>query len=394
MFEVASYDNVNWTLQSGNNRSSTAMSATGLTSFGEFQIGQLNSVVTNLADSGPGSLRYAIAHAPNGSTITFTPAASGTLTLTSGEILINKDLNITKGSATVGGLWIVSNISSRLFTISPGAAVSIGYLMLSTGNPGPTANGGLILNEGDLTIHNCLLSNGNANYGGAIYNDTSATLNVSVSTFNSNNADYGAAIYSAGILDLRTSTINGNAALVSGGGIEVENGASITSSIIAGNTASTSGPDGYIVGGSITSGGYNLIGINQNFSFTQGTGDIIGTLALPRDPKVGGLANANGPNIGNTMVMTLQSTSPAIDAGDPVDMTPDQIGQNISIRRDIGAFESSFLPSSILVVEENGLNGAFTTITDAVNAATAGDTILIYPRAGGAAFWRTFRIRV
>ncbi|MBK9318145.1 MAG: hypothetical protein IPM91_04460 [Bacteroidetes bacterium] len=41
---------------------------------------------------------------------------------------------------------------------------------------------------------------------------------------------------------------------------------------------------------------------------------------------------------------------------------------------------------SLLIVEENGLNGAYTTINAALTAATDGDTILIYPRSGGLPF--------
>ncbi|MBL0095100.1 MAG: hypothetical protein IPP46_00460 [Bacteroidetes bacterium] len=41
---------------------------------------------------------------------------------------------------------------------------------------------------------------------------------------------------------------------------------------------------------------------------------------------------------------------------------------------------------TVLIVEENGLNGAYTTINAALTAATDGDTILIYPRSGGLPF--------
>src|SRR6266699_2540647 len=50
----------------------------------------LAATVTSTADNGPGSLRQAIANAAAGETIDF--AVSGTITLTSGELLITKNL--------------------------------------------------------------------------------------------------------------------------------------------------------------------------------------------------------------------------------------------------------------------------------------------------------------
>ncbi len=57
---------------------------------------QLLAVVTSLADAGAGSLRATIAAAPAGDTITFSVA--GTITLTSGELVVNKALTIDGGN--------------------------------------------------------------------------------------------------------------------------------------------------------------------------------------------------------------------------------------------------------------------------------------------------------
>src|SRR5437762_4969948 len=52
--------------------------------------------VTNPNDSGPGSLRQALVDAQDGDTIQFDFALNGhTITLTSGELLINKSITIT-----------------------------------------------------------------------------------------------------------------------------------------------------------------------------------------------------------------------------------------------------------------------------------------------------------
>ena len=49
--------------------------------------------VTNTNDSGPGSLRQALADANDGDTIDF--AVTGTIGLTSGELLVNRSITIS-----------------------------------------------------------------------------------------------------------------------------------------------------------------------------------------------------------------------------------------------------------------------------------------------------------
>jgi len=51
--------------------------------------------VINLGDAGAGSLRQQIATASDGDTIVFTNGLSGTITLTSGELAVNKNLTIS-----------------------------------------------------------------------------------------------------------------------------------------------------------------------------------------------------------------------------------------------------------------------------------------------------------
>jgi hypothetical protein len=54
-----------------------------------------NITVTTIADGGPGSLRQALVDAGSGGTITFAPALSGgTISLTSGQLVIRKNLSI------------------------------------------------------------------------------------------------------------------------------------------------------------------------------------------------------------------------------------------------------------------------------------------------------------
>src|ERR1043166_8797241 len=65
-----------------------------------FSVSSRAAIVTTTADSGPGSLRDAITAAVPGETITF--AVTNAITLTNGELVINKNLIIAgPGAATL-----------------------------------------------------------------------------------------------------------------------------------------------------------------------------------------------------------------------------------------------------------------------------------------------------
>src|SRR5262249_53209599 len=84
-------------------------------------------MVTNLLDTGvagDGSLRGEIAAAVSGDTLNFDPSLAGqTIVLTSGELAINKSLDIEGLGAAQ--LAISGNNASRVFDISGGVTVTI-----------------------------------------------------------------------------------------------------------------------------------------------------------------------------------------------------------------------------------------------------------------------------
>src|SRR6266705_2085399 len=75
--------------------------------------------VTNLNDSGSGSLRQALADANDGDTIEF--AVTGTISLTSGELLVAK--NITISGPAAESLAVNGNAKSTVFHVVPGETV-------------------------------------------------------------------------------------------------------------------------------------------------------------------------------------------------------------------------------------------------------------------------------
>ena len=354
--------------------------------------------VTNTNDSGPGSLRQALIEASDGDTITF--AVSGTIGLTSGELLVDKNVTIQgpgAGSLAVNnnGSCFTNTCAERLFYISSGKIVTISGLAITNGyvdgdfagggiyNDHATltlsnctisgnnatgtyyccdhycdcsysvgGNGGGIYNDGSLALSNCTISGNSANEaGGAIFNNTDATLTLSNCTISGNGANnygysygygYGGGIYNGSAnLTISNSTFSDNFADF-GGNIYLYGG--VATSFQIGNTILNGGLAENIFnqgGGTNISQGYNLSSDNGGGLLT-GSGDQINT-----DPMLGPLQNNGGP----TFTHQLLTGSPAINAGNPSFTPPpfyDQRGPGFDRVRngrvDIGAFEVQSRP--------------------------------------------------
>jgi hypothetical protein len=170
--------------------------------------------VHSTADDGAGSLRQAIASASNGDKINI--VVNGTITLTSGELLVDKSLTI-KGPGTHG--IISGNNASRVFHITPGTTVTLDSLTITNGASNPdyttypdSAGGGIYNDHAKLTVSNCTLSNNVAVYGAGLFNDSTVgsgpSVTVNNSTFNNNSAFYGAALYNNGELGAATLAVS------------------------------------------------------------------------------------------------------------------------------------------------------------------------------------------
>jgi len=202
------------------------------------------TLVTNLQDDGVGSLRWVIANAPEGSTITFDGSLRGTIsrpssTPTNGrDILIGR--NVTIRGPGAGILAISGGNAGRVFDVSKGVLVTISNLTIKDGEPGEGyPNGGGIYNEGTLTLTNTTVSGNRALGGGGI--DNAGTLTLINSTVSGNSATNlyasGGGIYNAGTLTLINSTVSSNSASTSGGGIYNGGRLTLINSTVSGNRA-------------------------------------------------------------------------------------------------------------------------------------------------------------
>lgn len=124
--------------------------------------------VTNTDDSGPGSLRQALADANDGDTINF--AVAGTIGLTSGELLVDKSITISGPGAK--NLAVNGNAKSRVFHIASGETVTISGLTIINGYTAGFG-GGIHNDHAALTLNDCTITgNTSLSYlGGGTYND-------------------------------------------------------------------------------------------------------------------------------------------------------------------------------------------------------------------------------
>jgi hypothetical protein len=178
--------------------------------------------VTNTNDSGGGSLRQALADANDSDTIDF--SVTGTIALTSGELLVNKSITISGPGA--GQLSVNGNAVSRVFHISSGKTVAVSGLTITNGYANGSHGGGIYNDHATLTVNNSTISGNSAVYdgsnggsGGGIANDGScgsATLTINNSTISGNSDDYyGGGVYNDGSggcarLTITNSTISDN----------------------------------------------------------------------------------------------------------------------------------------------------------------------------------------
>jgi CSLREA domain-containing protein len=285
------------------------------------------------------------------------PEPGGSASL-GGAILNSSKANTTLTSCTISGCFAVAAPGA----VGAGGAVNNDGTMTiigctfrnnsavggsittrgSTASGGPGAGGG-IENGGTVTLQNCTFSNNTAQGG----NGGNNTLG---GQGGKGGDAYGGAL-SGNLITITNCTFSGNAAIGGSGGLgnpsgpngfayggainrNTSTGAPVGNTLIAGNTATTQGPDAW---GPFISNGSNLVGKADDTTGFTGSGDKTGTAANPLDPK---MMSAPANNGGPTDTIALLAGSPAIDAGNPAN-SPLRDQRNY-IRQngpDIGAYE-------------------------------------------------------
>ena len=230
--------------------------------------------VTNLLDNGAGSLRDAVDAAnanPGADIIVFDAGATGTITLTTGQIDITDDLTITglgAATSTVSG-----NNASKIFYIynnNASLTVSISGLTLTDGNATDQWGGGAVANWGnDLTLSSVVVTgNESAGRGGGVFsgfpysgNGRTAPVTIIDSEISNNTSASdggGLALYKLGDVTITNTTISANTASNDGGGIYILDTGVVTMS-------------GTVVSGNESTGGTGGVWSKSNLSITTST---------------------------------------------------------------------------------------------------------------------------
>ena len=276
-----------------------------------------------------------------------TQASPNTITLVNGQLEISGNVTLTGPGADL--LSISGNNTSRVLQVDSGATANLSGLTFTKGN-GTGVDGGAIANLGTLNLTDSTISNSTTNHvagGGGVFSSGLAltlsrvavlgnnsgsplggggvaiaggTLVVTDSTFAGNTvsaigATGGGIFYNGSstspAFTLVNSTITGNSSRTDGGGIQTGNLATLTNSIVEGNTASNGHADVY---GTYTDDGGNLVngGASATSTYTASTlllsplgfygGHTMTMLALPGSPALCAGVQA-GTASGNTYTL-------------------------------------------------------------------------------------------
>lgn len=325
-------------------------------------------MVTNHNDSGPGSLRDAITSAASGDTITFDLPAPDTISLITGELLIDKNLAIIGPGAdllTVDRSPDSLDLGLPVLQIAAGNFdVTISGLTIAKGLSGgaiSSGKGGGLDNQstGVVNLSRCVFSDNFAGFeGGGVANEGQGTLNLTDCTItgNSTNGLGGGLsnVFGEGKVTMLRCTISDNTAKGNGGGIRNAGDntvMTITDSAIANNSvdaSSTSFGGGIYNDGTMTIQGCT---ISNNIIF-----------------------NGSGGGLGNDMIVTAANCTfygnIAYDSGGGIEDSWKATISDCTITNNIALQEEPFggVPGGGGLASSNGTTFNVTTIKNTIIA--------------------------
>jgi len=290
-------------------------------------------MVSNDADSGPGSLRQAIIDAnatPGPDRIEF-QSLPGTITLNSGHILISDDLDII---GPAGGQTISAALSSRIFTQTNAAAtLRLENLTLTQGRTTSNAAsdpdcqidgvGGALCAQGPLVLVRCSVLDSettgvNADGGGMF---AGGGLQMSDSEIRGNStqgsgSDGGGLAALGAALTIGNSTIAANAVTnsfgpASGGGLFARGGSlELRDSSVVGNTANGGGS---AAGGGMFLDGLALTVTNSSIIDNSSAGRGGGLVLFGADGQIANTTLAGNSAVTGAGGLSLEDGFPAAD---------------------------------------------------------------------------------
>jgi len=263
--------------------------------------------VTTTADSGPGSLRQAIADSSSGDEIRF--LTNGVISLLSGELQITNNLTIIGPGAT--NLAVSGSGSSRVFNISAGITGNISGLTIRDGRTtnGASAvgsgasgtaggSGGGVYNLGILTLNDCIITANTTGNGGDGRNGTDSVGASGSAGGSAGSGGHGGGFYNRGVLTLRNCVLTANRAGNGGRGGNGGAGGYNGTSAPRGGAGGASGSGGF--GGAIFNSGVislNACMLSENHTGNGGDGSMGGNggYCPPCRPGLGvGAPGSNG----------------------------------------------------------------------------------------------------
>lgn len=224
--------------------------------------------VLNTNDSGPGSLRQALADASLGATITFDTELSGETILLSSPVVITQ--SVTVDASDLSDEITISGTNTQLLTISGSAGrVILDSLTFSGGRNSSGSGAAIECSSSDFTLRDCTFSeNQSRDSGGAVFFDGDAIgvencrfENNTAGAFPGSSSAHGGAVFlgsgSATLFGCHFySNTAGNLSGGNGGAIFQEGGTlTINQSTIESNLAGINGGHG---GGISTSGNLTI----------------------------------------------------------------------------------------------------------------------------------------